>query len=67
MPLELIEMMGVLRAHNRLLFRTLWVLKTLKKTLLNNNCVIEDLVSIYCLTTSNQKEAISLMVSGWQV
>ena len=34
---------------------------------LNNNWFIEDLVSVYCLTTSNQKEAMSGTVSGLHV
>ena len=33
----------------------------------NNDWFKEDLVSVYCLTTSNQKETISGMVSGWHV
>ena len=34
---------------------------------LNNNWFKADLVSDYCLTTTNQKEAISGTVSGWHV
>ena len=34
---------------------------------LNNNWFKEDLVSVYCLATSSQKEAISRTVSGWHV
>ena len=35
--------------------------------LFEEDAMKEDLVSVYCLTTSNQKEAISGTVSGWHL